>query len=93
MYKYEDERANLFTERGQVVFMAMRDSAQSMLRIAGAFKAAMVMDAAVAKLGAADTFEMAACLDRMVELKEIRRINVEDNGPLDNYFTVAWRRG
>ena len=77
-YKYEDERANLFTEDGQVLFLAVRDAANQLLTIAGAFKADRALDAAVKKLGVATNWGAYAVLDRMVELDELKEVTAKE---------------
>jgi len=69
MYSYATERRHLFTEEGQVMFLKVRDNVHSLLRTAGAFAAAKAW-----KGVSGDTWMMLACLDRLVELREIRRV-------------------
>lgn len=63
-YRYEDQRADLFTEQGQRRFLKVRDRAMRLLKESGAGTAEC--------LTGGDTWENHACLDRMVELGEIR---------------------
>jgi len=69
MYKYEELKAKLFTDEGQRTFLAMRDRAKLLLKEAGA----MTMEAAI-RAGSGDSWLLLACVDRMVELGEIREI-------------------
>lgn len=70
MYNYAEERPYIFTEEGQVMFLKIRDTVQQLLRIAGAFQ----MEKALKEtLGSA--WSAMACVDRLVELKEIREIS------------------
>ena len=71
MYHYETEKPSLFTEDGQVVFLKIRDRVKSLLMEAGAFRA----QEAWKTCGGGDTWMMLACLDRLVELREIRELN------------------
>lgn len=64
-YRYEDHRAALFTEQGQVDFIKMRDKVKHLLKTAGAFR----MDTVMGTCGG--TWDDMAALDRMIELKEL----------------------
>lgn len=65
MYNYQTEKKRLFTEEGQEMFIKIRDKAKALLEVAGCFR----MDAVMKTTG--DTWMMLACVDRMVEMKEI----------------------
>lgn len=65
-YNYATHRAAIFTEEGQVVFLKVRDQAKQLLRTAGAFLA----EDALRNIGG-DSWTQLACLDRLVELREI----------------------
>jgi len=71
VYKYSEERKSTFTERGQIVLLAIRDAAFNLIDLSGVALSGNIMDAAIKKLGAGDTWEMFACLDRLVEIKEL----------------------
>ena len=70
MYKYEEIRPRIFTEEGQRLFIGIRDQVKQKLSISGAvtMRAAITLPAGI---GAADGWEMMACIDRMVELEEL----------------------
>ena len=73
MYNYEEQKQKLFTDNGQRLFLAIRDQVQKMVIESGA----VTMGKAIglpSGIGAADSWEMMACVDRMVELKELREI-------------------
>lgn len=70
MYEYRDLRSKLFTEEGTVMFMAIRDHVQKLLRDAGA----CTMGAAM-RGTCGDTWTMMACVDRLVELGELREVD------------------
>lgn len=70
MYAYQTERPKLFTEDGQVLFLKIRDRAQQLLREAGAFRAQECWK----EIGVGDSWMFIACLDRLVELREIREL-------------------
>lgn len=69
-YNYGTERPKLFTEEGQVLLLDVRDRVQELLAAAGAFRFTHVKP----KAGAYDSFQLMACIDRLVELKEIELI-------------------
>ena len=69
MYKYEERRKNIFTEEGQEMFLKIRDKARDLLNRAGAFKMGNVIEGCTG-----DTRDMLACVDRLVELGEIKEI-------------------
>ncbi len=70
MYIYETEKPGLFTEIGQVTFLTIRDKTKELIKTAGSARAQEMMNAA--KSG--NTWLFLACIDRMVELGEIREI-------------------
>jgi hypothetical protein len=61
-YHYDQERAELFTESGQVLFIKVRDKVKYLLSVAGAFR--------IEEAGFGSWQEV-ACVDRMVELGEL----------------------
>lgn len=61
-YDYQTQRAELFTEDGQVQFIKVRDKAMQLLETAGAFR---LQEAGFC------SWEEIACIDRMVELGEL----------------------
>lgn len=69
MYTYEIERPKLFTEEGQVMLLQIRDNVKKLLSLAGAVRAQEAW-----KGVGGDGWLMLACLDRLVELREIREI-------------------
>lgn len=69
-YDYATEKPKLFTEEGQVTFLKIRDKAKALLDVAGAVTSGKLM----CGTGANDTWEMLACIDRLVELGELREI-------------------
>ncbi len=68
-YSYQIERPKLFTEEGQVMFIAIRDNAKKLFAVAGC---ARFMEITRGVYG--DSWLMLACLDRLIELKEIREV-------------------
>jgi hypothetical protein len=61
-YVYDNERAELFTEDGQVRFIKIRDRVKHLIEQAGAFRA---------QEADCISWEDMACIDRMVELGEL----------------------
>ncbi len=68
-YDYETQRSFVFTEAGQVMFLAIRDKAQELIKVAGA-----VMSVKLIACTSGDTWNMLACIDRLVELGELREL-------------------
>ena len=68
MYDYKIQRKELFTEHGQEMFIKIRDKAKALLDVAGAFR----MDAVMKTSG--DTWTMLACVDRMIEIGELKEV-------------------
>lgn len=69
MYNYNTQRPHLFSEQGQVMFLKIRDNVNKLLKEAGA----VMMSRAISSC-TGDTWDMLACVDRLVELGEIREI-------------------
>lgn len=69
MYDYEIERKRVFTEDGQVTFLAIRDNIKKLLELSGAVR----FEQAIKGI-AGDSFLMIACIDRLVELGELEEI-------------------
>ena len=63
-YDYKVERKELFTEDGQVHFLKVRDQVKRLLKDAGAFRFDHVTVTG-------SSWTTIACIDRLVELKEI----------------------
>ena len=71
MYNYQQQKSNLFTEEGQVLFLAVRDRVWKLLKVAGAIR---LHEASQVDIGH-DGWDMLACFDRLVELGELREIS------------------
>jgi hypothetical protein len=69
MYNYQTEKPRLFTEEGQVMFLKVRDQVKKLLAEAGAVRAQEAW-----KGVCGDGWQMIACLDRLIELREIREL-------------------
>lgn len=69
MYNYEDLKKELFTDQGQRMFLQIRDRVNVLLKDAGAVR----LQEAISKT-TGDSWTMLACIDRMVELGELKEI-------------------
>lgn len=74
MYTYLEQKQHLFSEEGQVAFLAVRDKAQELLKEAGAFR----LQEAINGISGVGSWTLLACVDRLVELREIREIPQRD---------------
>lgn len=70
MYKYQNERENVFTEKGQVMFLKIRDNTLKCLSVSGAISLGKAISCGIG----GQSFTMIACVDRLVELGEIREV-------------------
>lgn len=68
MYKYEEIKPCLFTDEGQRKFLKIRDHVHATLAKSGAITMGKAL------IAGGDTWEQLACVDRMVELGEIREV-------------------
>lgn len=69
MYVYEEIKPSIFSEDGQVMFIAIRDHVSRCLKMSGAVR----MGEAIS-VSSGDSWQMLACVDRLVELGELREI-------------------
>lgn len=74
-YQYETEKKFVFEDMGQRQFLRIRDFVQRMLHEAGAISAGHALNA---WKGGGDSWEMMACVDRLVELGELREVTDPD---------------
>ncbi len=74
MYKYETEKPFVLTDEGQRAFLKIRDHVHACLKTAGAVHMGEAMSPPGGS-GAGDSWAQMACVDRLVELGEIREIN------------------
>lgn len=68
-YNYSTQRAYVFTEDGQVMFLKIRDNAKHLIEQAGAARLQEIIGNVTG-----DSWNMLACVDRLVELGEIREV-------------------
>lgn len=69
MYSYQAEKSKIFTEDGQETFLKIRDKVHKLLKLSGA----VMMENVVHGLTGSNWLHI-ACVDRLVELKEIREV-------------------
>lgn len=79
MYKYETEKPNLFTEQGQEMFLAIRDKSKKLLEQAGSFTMEKVISGQ-----SGSVWQMLACVDRLVEIGEIKEVTDKNNVAAQN---------
>lgn len=72
-YEYATERPFVFTEEGQVMFLAIRDKAQHLCELAGAVNVEKLMCVSGC------SWSMLACVDRLIELGEFKYVNDGEN--------------
>lgn len=73
MYNYQTEKSKIFTEDGQKTFLKIREKVHHLLKQSGA----VMMQNAINEVTGDNWLHM-ACVDRLVELKEIREITKEN---------------
>lgn len=73
MYNYQNEKPKIFTENGQETFLKIRDNVNRLLNMSGA----VMMENAI-KVETGDVWVLLACVDRLVELKEIKEVTGHD---------------
>lgn len=85
MYVYQDVRSRLFTDEGQRMFLKVRDFVQDALQYSGAVRMEEAMKAAMG----GDSWAMLACVDRLVELGEIKEVTDGDCAGQHRVFVCA----
>lgn len=68
-YEYRVERPKIFREENQKMFLAVRDNAHRLCKLAGVATMEKIISGQ-----AGDSWEMLACVDRLVELGELVEI-------------------
>lgn len=89
MYSYQNERQELFTDDGWRMFLRVRDFANKALAQSGAVR----MQELIVAAGCGSTWTMMACVDRLVELGEIREVTESDSIPAQHRVFVAANGG
>lgn len=72
-YNYATERPAIFTETGIRVLFLIRDAATRLLDVAGAVRSAELLSGITG-----ESWLMMACLDYLIETKELREITQPD---------------
>lgn len=72
-YKYETERATLFTESGVVILLSVHDEARRLIAEAGACTSGKAMGKTTGS-----SWTMLAALDYLVEQGRLRRVTLPD---------------
>lgn len=85
MYVYEKEREKLFTDEGQRMFLKVRDHVKALLEKSGAVR----MDKATT-VGGGDNYELLACVERLVEIKELVEITPPKTVTQFRVFVASW---
>lgn len=71
MYNYEEQKEALFTDEGQKLFLRIRDRIKELLSYGSG---AVRMEEAILKQGS-DGWMKLACVDRLVELGELKEVS------------------
>ena len=87
MYNYENEKPNLFTEDGQLLFIEIRDRVKGLIKLAGAVN----MEKAI-QGSSGSSWTMLACVDRMVEIGELKELTTDNAGWAQDRVFVARSR-
>jgi len=86
-YNYQAERPFVFTEEGQVMFLKIRDTAKLLLDKSGAVSCARLISGCTGS-----SWSMLACVDRLVELRELAEVpNPYSSAGLDRLFIAGSR--
>lgn len=83
-YKYEEIKPRIFEEDNQVLFLKIRDQVKAALAKTGAFR----LGDTVLMHNCGDSWTMLACVDRLVELKEIREVTNGNCAAQERIFTT-----
>lgn len=87
MYSYQTQKPNLFTDDGQRMFLKVRDRSKKLLEESGAFMLGNV----IRDCGGGDSWNMLACVDRLMELGEIREIEQGNTPTQCRVFVAAYK--
>ena len=68
-YRYQDVKPSVFTEEGSVMFMKIRDRVRRLMRKTGALTCGAATRGTLGNM-----WTMLACVDRLVELGELREV-------------------
>lgn len=82
-YDYQKEREWVFSDEGQRQLLKIRDKARNMFSLAGACTVEKAMSGCTGS-----SWGMLACVDRLIELEEIKRID-NPNGAFSQYAILV----
>lgn len=85
MYDYTKMKPEVLTDEGQRQFLKIRDRSKELLKTAGGFRMGEIMAAA----GGGDSWTIMACVDRLVELGEIREVKLQEKPAGQHRIFVA----
>lgn len=88
MYDYHKQRAFVFTEEGQIMFLKIRDRAKELLEVAGAIRSGKLYGVITG-----DTWDMTACIDRLIEIGDLREIAQDRDVAGQDRILVKGRNG
>lgn len=71
-YRYLDHRQKMFTDEGQRLLLDVRDATFDLLETSGAAKVEAIIDEAAGTLGAVDSWEVLTCVDRLIEIGDLK---------------------
>lgn len=85
-YKYSEQREGIFNEKGQILFIKVRDRVKALVTEPKAVR----MDAILAgSYEGRDDWAIMACVDRLVELDEIRECKYGECAGQHRVFMLA----
>lgn len=86
MYKYDEQKQAIFTEEGQKMFLSIRDRVKRLLKTSGAVR---MQEAISGETGS--SWEMLACVDRLVELNELKELTGNNVAGQYRVFVASYR--
>lgn len=79
MYDYQTQRPFVFTDEGQRMLLRVRDGIAAVLPVSGV----VTLEKAMQFAGGGNSWDMIACVDRLVELGEL--VEVKHDAPAGQY--------
>lgn len=86
-YNYETEKTAIFTNLGQRQFLSIRDYVHKTLKASGVITMGCAIDHQTGS-----SWEMMACVDRLVELHELIEVNYGECAGQDRIFRAGGRQ-
>lgn len=87
-YDYRTQRSHIFTESGQIMFLKIRDNAKALIAKSGAAPCEKIIAECTGC-----SWDMMACVDRLVELGEILEIPNTLSGAGQHRIFTSFERG